>query len=236
MNEQPKKRWGVLEWGIVVVVLLLGVLWLSSQFTYAAKTAPQMKAVSDAKQMIIAVKQYAGQNCSDYPHGFEVGATPEHTSNRMFRELFVEGIVTDERIFGCLNTPFVPDGKIGEGPLYSQAMEPGENHWMMLRDQTDTSLGNAPLITENSLTTTWPPRWDLSANGAPRPARAWKGAQIVLGCNDGSVQVCKLLPDGTLDVCHPGARGLKAWAEWMAQEDRPLPEFAPVEQAPQGRR
>lgn len=188
-----------------------------------------MKAVSKAKQVIISMKHYAGQHGSLYPGGHEQDANPGQSSNRMFHVLFVEGMVTDERIFGCPESPFVPDNKIGEAPLFPQAMQPGENHWMMLRDQTDTSFGNTPLIIENALTTTWPPRWDMAANGQPKAGRAWKNGQIIVGWNDGSIHVCKLLPDGALDGDSPGAKGPRAWADHLRREGRPLPEFAPVE-------
>ncbi len=229
-EEHPKKRWGVLQWGVVSVVVLLGLLLLSSQFTYVSYQAPQMKAYSNAKQVIIALRHYASQRGGIYPSGVEQGAIlTRPSSNRMFRELFEEEIVTNERIFGCPESPFVPDNKIGEAPLFPQAMQPGENHWMMLRDQTDTSFGNTPIIIENALTTTWPPRWDMAANGQPKAGRAWKNGQIIVGWNDGSIHVCKLLPDGTLDGDSPGAKGPRAWADHLRREGQPLPEFAPVE-------
>lgn len=147
----------------------------------------------------------------------------------MFREMFAERFLEDERIFGCPQSPFMPDNKIGEAPLFSQAVAPGENHWMLLRDQTDFSVGNTPLLIENALTTTWPPRWDMTAQGEPKPGRAWKNGQIIIGWNDGSVQICRLLPDGTLDEKSPEARGPQAWADHLCKQGRPLPEFAPVE-------
>lgn len=230
MSEKPEKPVGCLQWGVIFVVSLLGCLWLSSQFTNAARTAPQMKAFSNAKQVIIALKQYASHRGGVYPVGLEQGIVPTRpSSNRMFREMFAEGFLEDERIFGCPQSPFVPDNKIGEAPLFSQAVAPGENHWMLLRDQTDTSFGNTPLLIENALTTTWPPRWDMTAQGEPKPGRVWKNGQIIIGWNDGSVQICKLLPDGTLDGASPEARGPQAWADHLRKQGQPLPEFAPVE-------
>jgi len=57
-----------------------------------------------------------------------------------------------------------------------------------------------------------------------------EGGTIVVGSNDGSVQLQHLLPDGTLDVKRPEARGVKAWADYLTKQKQPLPEFAPVEQ------
>ncbi|MGV3661067.1 MAG: hypothetical protein ACO1TE_12845 [Prosthecobacter sp.] len=197
MSERREKRVGCLQWGVVFVVALLGCLWLSSQFTNAARTAPQMKAVSNAKQIIIALKYYAAENDGMYPDAPRPGVAPA-SANQVFRRLFQEGIVNDERIFGTLNSVLTPDGEIGSAPAFDRALMPGECPWMLLKNQADSSPADVPLIIENSVDATFPPRWNVSPDAGRKRGRAWKGGQIVIGHNDGSVEVKNLRSDGTL--------------------------------------
>lgn len=78
-------------------------------------------------------------------------------------------MITDERIFSCPGSKFFSDGEIGAAPEFKQALEPGECHWEMLKDQTATSVGNMPIIFENALTgPSWPPKRDVSvASSSP---------------------------------------------------------------------
>lgn len=182
---------------VITIIAILGSLAMS-QFTNAQKTANQMKGVSNVKQIIIAMKQFAGANNSQYPDQFGgngqggQGGTAA-TSNDAFRNMFIEGIVTDERIFGCpagFNTK--DNNNVGTAPGFSSALMPGENHWAMTMGQTDTTVGNMPLVFENPATQSWPPQWNVDLAGKLAPGRAWAGGQIIVGRNDGSVEVVTL--------------------------------------------
>lgn len=182
---------------VITIIAILGSLAMS-QFTNAQKTANQMKGVSNVKQIIIAMKQFAAQNNSMYPdsispQGGATGGGTATTSNDAFRNMFIEGIVTDERIFGCpAGYNSKDNNNIGTPPGYSMALMPGENHWAMTGGQTDTSVGNMPLIFENPATQSWPPQWNVDLAGQVAPGRAWAGGQIIVGRNDGSVEVTNL--------------------------------------------
>lgn len=224
MSEKTEKPVGCLQWGVVVVVTLLGCLWLSSQFTNAARTAPQMKAVSNCKQIIIAEKMFASHNSSMYSDATSfrgIGGTTTislSSANEVFRRLFEEGVVDDERIFGTLESVLVPDGVIGTAPGFTQALTPGECPWMILKDQTDTSPGDVPLIIENSVDASFPPRWNVSPDAGQKRGRAWKGGQIVIGNNDGSVEVKNLRPDGTLRGKRLGDGYGPSWFDQLTPE------------------
>ncbi len=181
---------------VITIIAILGSLAMS-QFTNAQKTANQMKGVSNAKQIIIAMKQFAAQNNSLYPDQFGgVGGQQggvASTANDAFRNMFIEGIVTDERIFGCpagFNSK--DNNNIGMAPGFSMALMPGENHWAVTQGQTDTSVGNMPLVFENPATQSWPPQWNVDLAGKVAMGRAWAGGQIIVGRNDGSVEVVNL--------------------------------------------
>lgn len=171
-------------------------------------TAGQMRTVSNGKQILMALRQYAEKNGDQFPDA--VGKDFK-SANDVFRELFKDGALTEERIFGAPRSPFVPDDIIGDPPEFKQALVPGECHWMVLKHQTLLSHPATPILIENALSATWPPRWDVpprdfswfglkkTDNGSRGRGGAWSGGQVVIGRLDGSLEVENLLPDGTLN-------------------------------------
>lgn len=155
-------------------------------------------------QAIICLKSYAVNHDGLYPDG---PVSNLKTANAAFRELFKEPIVTDERIFTSPFSIFKPDNLMGTPPEFAETLMPGENHWMLLKHQKDTSHPKMPIVIENSLIASWPPRWDTT-NGSffgwwhgmrTAKGRCWPDGTVTVGRNDGSVAVELLGPDGTLD-------------------------------------
>jgi hypothetical protein len=204
MNEVPKQRWGCLQWGIVIGVFLLGWMLVASLRPYISRQGVQMQGIMNCKMIILSLRQYAKDADSAYPDGRH----PElKSANQVFRVLFKDDIVVDERIFGCPESMFKPDNDIGAPPKFEKTLMPGECHWMLLKHQTDVSHPRTPIVIENSLNASWPPKWDVSLPFASwwsgtankNKGRVWKGRRIIIGRNDGSVAVEKLREDGTMD-------------------------------------
>ncbi|WP_395751818.1 hypothetical protein [Prosthecobacter sp.] len=158
---------------------------------------------------------YARDHDATYPDKKE---TQFHSANQVFRELFREEIINDERIFGCTASPFNPDRDIGQAPLFDRALTQGECHWMLLKGQSRDSHPKTPIVIENSLTPGWPPKWSLNARGTR--GSAWPNRKIVIGRNDGSVAVERLREDGTMDWHSPGNLGPdgKSWIDTLTPE------------------
>ena len=216
MNEPPKQRWGCLQWGIVVAVGLLLVSLFVPMFTSVAKAGVQMQGVSNCKQIILSLKQFCKDNGSAYPDG---RFHDLNSSNQIFRKLYQEGVLQDERIFGCANSIFVPDGKIGTEPEYEKALVPGECHWMLMKHQTDASPGDVPIVTENALNSSWPPKWDVSGPASTKRGRAWNGRSIIVGHNDGSVAVEKLQKNGTTRWHSQSNQSGKSWIDSLTPDE-----------------
>jgi hypothetical protein len=227
MNEVPKRRWGCLQWGMLVgfIVLFFSMVDTNLSGSRIQTQGKQMKAVNNCKQIILALKLYAKDEDSVYPDGRH----PElKSANQVFRELFKNDIVTDERIFGCPDSNFSPDNDIGRPPGFEKAIMPGECHWMLLKHQTDVSHPRTPIIIENSLNASWPPKWDVvqplsswwSDAANKKKGRSWKGRRIIIGYADGSVAVERLRPDGTLDwrsTPNLDEHG-KSWIDYLTPE------------------
>ena len=179
-----------------------------------------MRGVMNCKQIILSLKLYAKDNGSTYPDAGPAGASAK-SANQIFHRLIEERIAPDERIFGCPNSVFVPDGNLGTAPDFAQALTPGECHWMLLKFQTDSSNGDMPIVVENALNATWPPKWDVADQSGIKRGRVWKGNKIIIGRNDGSVALEKLRPDGTIDwhaYGTPGPDG-KSWIDTLSPEE-----------------
>lgn len=232
MNEPPKKRRGCLKWGAITVLVLWLIAILIPAVKGTAKSNGQGKAVANCKQIMLALEQWSHDNGLAYPDGW-AGSDNLKSSNQVFRKLFTDGIIMDERVFTCPTSMFTLDNDLGYPPTYDKALAPGECHWMLLKRQTGMALGKTPLIIENSLNTSWPPKWDVSPPKQLRKrAQAWRGRQIIIGRNDGSVQVERLRPDGTLDwhsAPNLDASG-KSWIDYLTPEQLTKLEYWDIEE------
>lgn len=233
--DPTKKRRGC---GCAFAMALLGVwLWLSmASYPNDQTTANQMKLISDGKQVIIALRQYAELTGGNFP---DATGKSLKSSNEVFRELFKDGIVTDERIFGGMRSRFVPDNEIGDPPDFKKALMPGECHWMLLKHPTPQAHPDTPILIENALNGSWPPRWsELPPSGftwfgfkkpvVREKGQAWRGRMIVIGRLDGSVSVEKLRPDGTINW--ESSRNA-AWLRSLTPEQIAKLEYWGVEEA-----
>lgn len=205
--EKPKRGWGCLQWGVVVgMVVLLGLLAMPHLCTTNGM-AMQMEASSNARQIVGLLYIYATDHNGQYPDAF----LPQEglTANKAFREFFKEGLTLDESIFGSPESRFVPDKAIGTSPDFKQALEPGENHWMLVAGQSSTTINTMPVVLENAADAQWPPRWRRPESGPgflswlrkqlpwpptpPPPGRTWERGAILVSRNDASVETVKLV-------------------------------------------
>ncbi|MHB1082844.1 MAG: type II secretion system protein [Prosthecobacter sp.] len=174
---------------VITIIAILAGLAVPT-YTYVQMLANQARGVNNAKQLIIAMKLFSKDHSSQYPDSVSNPLTGclAQNANDAFRLMIQEKIVTDERIFGC-PAGFNPDGSLGQSPNYGNALMPGENHWAMTGNQTDTTVGNMPLVFENPASLSWPPLWNADMAGKIAPGRTWSGGRIIIGRNDGSVAV-----------------------------------------------
>jgi hypothetical protein len=181
-----------------IVVLVLGVL-LYSLSTAAVSSHHEKcgitKSISNCRQIILSIRLYAADEGGVYP---DVRVPGAKDSNTVFKQLIAAGSLEDEKIFGAPPCSiFVPDGMIGSAPDFAQAIEPNENHWAMTKGLNDSSPPGIPLVFENPVDATWPPTWDVDDVDVPGKGKVRVGGRVVIGTNDTSVELMKLLsPEG----------------------------------------
>ena len=170
---------------VITIIAILAGLAVPA-FNQVQEKARMMQGSSNARQIIITLKNYAGDNNGNYPDGDK--ADPPQTANDAFRVLFKRGLLEDERAFTAASSPYEGDNNIGESPGYEEALKSGENHWAMVKGLSDSASGNAPLLFENATGgASWPPMWNCDKAGTKTEGRAWKSGKIIVGRNDGSV-------------------------------------------------
>lgn len=176
---------------LLVVITIIAILASAAvpTFNTVQERANQSNAVQNAKQIVTALRIYSGDQSGVFPDG---DSSAPADSNSAFRLLFVNGVISDEKIFTCKGSKYVPDGNIGAAPAYNEAVANGENHWAMTGGLTDTSASNTPLVYENPVTAAWPPNWNVDAAGQRTKGRAWKGGKIVVANADASSFVMPL--------------------------------------------
>jgi hypothetical protein len=192
MNEPTKKSLTRTQCvAAVAVALLAGLAFILFCMAATSRTcvlSQDLRAISNCRQVILSIRLYAADEGGVYPDAKLPFATD---SNAVFRQLFVEGYLEDEKIFGCYGL-FLPDGSIGTSPDYGEALTPDENHWAMTKGLNAQSPGSIPLVFENPAKATWPPMWNADASGQPVKGRSWSGGRIIIGTNDTSVELMKL--------------------------------------------
>lgn len=144
------------------------------------------RAINNCRQIILSLKIYAEDHNGKYPDAAMLEA---RSSNDVFHQLFSEGIISEEKIFGCPYSPYQPDGNTGVMPEYREALQSNENHWAMTKGLDNASPLMTPLVFENPSQETWPPKWNSFPYAVFEPGRAWTGGIVVIGMNDGGVSL-----------------------------------------------
>jgi hypothetical protein len=191
--ERSKKGWRRLQWGVIVFLALVGALMWQPLCNEVLNTTYQQRQARKGQSILFALRVFANDNSSRYPDSF--GAY-HGSANKAFRGLLSQGVVEDERIFGGEISPFYGDRDHGQAPNFEKAVGPGENHWMMLGALSSHSHPTQPLIFENALKATWPPKWVVGSERRPIRGRTWHRGVILVGLNDGSLVPVKTTRSG----------------------------------------
>ncbi|MEP6822977.1 MAG: type II secretion system protein [Chthoniobacterales bacterium] len=159
---------------ISIIAVLAGIAL--PVYTQVQERGAQTKDLSNAKQIALGLKLYAGDNDGLYPVVEGAG-----TSNDAFAKLIPQYIPT-EKIFYLAKskwTPTLPDEVFGtgaDGTPASTNLATGENNFAYVNNLTDTSNPNFPLIADGFAAGT-PGTYtnDETAKGG-----VWKGKKAIV--------------------------------------------------------
>ncbi len=179
---------------VIAIIAVLASIALPA-FVSVQERAAQTKDLSNAKQIGLALKLYAGDNDGKYPTSAP-GATPSGTgalpdvttANEAFRNLVPQYVPT-EKIFYLAKsafTPNVPD----EVTTTGEALKLGENNFAYVKNLTEISNPNFPLIADGFNTAT--ATGATYINTETTKGGVWKGKKAIVIRVDasGSVEKC----------------------------------------------
>lgn len=200
MKHRIQQGFTLIELLVVITIIAILASLAVPTFSKIQERGNITKAISNCRQVITALRIYSSDHDGNYPDialssgggsggSGGGGGGGGSSSNAVLRELFKAASIDNENVFGCpASRDGNPDGNIGTSPDYTEALQPGENHWAMTGGLTDSASGTYPLIYENPAGGTWPsPTWNADAAGTGAVGRTWSGGKVIVGMNDSSV-------------------------------------------------
>ncbi len=181
---------------ISIIAVLAGVAMPA--MTGVIERGQQTKVISDARQIYLALKMYAGDNDGL----FIANSTAYNTSNEAFRELLKEGkYLTTEKIFnvakskwcqGTTNKPLENTTNITD---LNQLMKEGVNHFGFVAGLSDASTPSYPLIVDGPTSESTTTEFSYSTNEGLKGG-LWKGKTTIVVYVDGSAKAEKTYSSG----------------------------------------
>lgn len=201
---------------VIIFLMILAVLAILAVPVFMKVNAKgeQVKALSNAKQIALAMRLYASDNDGAFPsftlHNGKPTATVVPDSNTAFAQLFPD-YIQEEAIFWLKNSAFCspnpPDEVTDKTALDTpvETLKKGENEWAYVVRLNDTSNSDVPLLADGFAD---PAQHTYTADPT-RPGGVWKGqVAIVVHC-DTSGEVMKVDP-ATMTVTGPNTSRGKA--------------------------
>jgi type II secretory pathway pseudopilin PulG len=146
---------------LVVIAIIVALAALATpQIFKALKRAAMAEAISNVKQVKLALDSFAMDFDGQYPNADTskrlTGSEEEITdSNTAFRQLFWSGDTQSEKIFwvkGSSVATNTPDDKITDGSgeiVENEILREGNVHWAYIKDQSNVSNPARPLVLDS---------------------------------------------------------------------------------------
>ncbi len=151
----------------------------------------QTKALSNAKQIGLAMKIFAGDFNGEFPRWTDLdNKTGTPTDSNTALQVLVPDYVPDKTIFGIPKSVFGKGASTG-GSGQETTLRAGENEWAYVMNLNDTSNARFPLIADGFV--------PGSESGDPsyaeddkQPGGVWKGkkAVVIRVDSSGSIELC----------------------------------------------
>lgn len=132
---------------IAIIAILAGTAMPAMQG--ALLNAKQTQALSNARQIGIALRMYASDSDGQYPSQQSSPDESINNSNDAFRQLFINGYLETEAVFAVAGSKAGPkaDNRV-DTP--AQVLARGENHWAYIAGLNSSSNGSWPLIVDHT--------------------------------------------------------------------------------------
>lgn len=167
---------------LLVVITIIGILAGIALPVYSSiqERGNQTKALSNAKQVGLALKLYASDNDGNFPQGPKTGdptvSDPSilPTSANVALGYLLPDYVTTETIFYVPKSGWTP-GQPDDNITGAEKLKAGENHWAYVPKLNDTSNPRFPLIADGFSTSV-----GVYTNDPAQKGGVWKGKKAIV--------------------------------------------------------
>lgn len=206
---KKSRAFTLIELLVVVAIIAILASFALPAYTSVQERAQQTKDLSNAKQIVLALKQFASDNNGSFPskvpgtdYNTAAALTSTSVSNDAFWWLF-PNYLQSEDIFvvsGSKWTPGTSDNKIdlAGSAGRTDTLKAGENNYAYVNGLTDTANAAFPLVADGFSATI--PNYDTSK---AQKGGVWAATKAVVAFCDGSGQIMKVDPT-TKTVHRPG--------------------------------
>jgi prepilin-type N-terminal cleavage/methylation domain-containing protein len=233
----PREGFTLIELLVVISIIAILAGIAVPAFTQVIEKGNQTKNLSNAKQIFLGLKMYAGDNDGVFPKivytndgSGTTSLTSASNSNQAFRWL-VPDYIKSEKIFYLSKSAWTPNPPDENTTTSSNDnLKAGENHFAYVINLTDTSNPNFPLIADGFSTTVGQYSTSETEKGG-----VWKGKAAIVVRVDGSGKVEKVASGGANANKVIGSIGgatngdiFATSANWLATSQVPInPEAVP---------
>ena len=200
--KKSKKAFTLIELLVVITIIAILAGIALPVFSSVQIKGQQTKALSNAKQIALALRLYASDNNGIYPSYTLSSGVPTTTSvsdsNTAFAQLFPT-YVQQEAIFWlsksawCSSTP--PDEQTDNPPtdVPSKTLEAGENEWAYVLGLNDSSNPSVPLLADGFNVASS----HIYVKDATQKGGVWKATSAIIVRADNSGSVAKVTVSGS---------------------------------------
>jgi prepilin-type N-terminal cleavage/methylation domain-containing protein len=229
MKKHTYSAFTLIELLVVITIIAILASFALPAYTSVQERAQQTKDLSNAKQIALALKQFAADNNGSYPakapgadYSTATALASTDDSNKAFWWLF-PNYLQSEDIFvvsGSQWTPANPDNKIDAAGAATQTdtLKAGENNYAYVLGLTDTSNPAFPLLADGFSTTV--PNYDTSKSNK---GGVWAAKKAIVAFCDASGQIMKV--DTTKKTVIRAATGkslFDADTDWLNATGNPV--------------
>jgi prepilin-type N-terminal cleavage/methylation domain-containing protein len=135
---------------MLVVIAIIGIIASMAMPVYqnAIMTGKETQAMSNARQVGMALRMFANDNDGGYPITTNSYGQPIITSNDAFRSL-LPNYIDNEKVFAVAGSVAGPsaDNQIQDA---AHILQPGENYWAFISGLNSSSNSNWPLVVDST--------------------------------------------------------------------------------------
>ncbi len=207
MKTTKKNAFTLIELLVVIAIIAILASLALPAFVGVMEKAQQSKAMSNAKQIGLALKNFAIDYNGSYPRYTDpIKKTGDPTTSNEILKTLIPDYLADEQVFSVPKSKWSKPGPDGNITTDAEKLKLGENAWFYLAGLNDTSNSRWPIVV--SAPKTGSESDPLFVSNDAIEGGVWKGKKVVVLRCDGSSNI-EVTVDPTGKVSGTGDRHVR---------------------------